>query len=122
MQPKMVGGGGNAGGGGGAGGGPSDDDELDEEGQVRVNIVAMEYELQAFKEGVAAQGDGTPSIAEFVEDVSRACEEVKDKYGFQPSSVRNQQENILMLAANIWRCARVLRLSHCMTGIASEAS
>jgi hypothetical protein len=71
---------------------------------VKVNIVDVDYEKEEANRGHS----GTVSIAEFVEDVCTICKEVEDKYGFQPSSVRNQRENILMLLANIWRCAPVV--------------
>ena len=34
--------------------------------------------------------------------LAQACDEFCPKFGFQPSSVRNQRENVLMLAANIY--------------------
>lgn len=102
--------------------GPEDEIEHDEANNlVSVNVVDVEFERdQAAARNQAARnqghdakrdterrGSGTASVAAFVEDVCAACEQVEAKYGFQPSSVRNQRENILMLVANIWRCVPV---------------
>jgi hypothetical protein len=87
-------------------------------GLVAVNIVDVGYER------AAAEDDRTPSIAVFVEDVCTVCVTVEETYGFQPSSVRNQRENILMLVANIWRCACLHTLSRlvvCILSVDSES-
>jgi hypothetical protein len=34
---------------------------------------------------------------------AQACDEICPQFGFQPSSVHNQRENVLMLAANIYK-------------------
>jgi hypothetical protein len=87
-------------------------------GLVAVNIVDVGYER------AAAEDHRTPSIAVFVEDVCTVCVTVEETYGFQPSSVRNQRENILMLVANIWRCACLHTLSRlvvCILSVDSES-